>query len=165
MTTNPTAEVLIHSFRLNTRLFTNCLTDVDEEVARKRLTPNTNNLLFLAVHLVDERFFMDVLFGGTYDAPFPELSEVESVDQMPIPGPSIDRALHLWTEISDRLEPRLFEASDEIFKTASPFKFPPSGAPQEGRMALSFLLHHESYHIGQMALLRKGLNLPPMRYD
>ena len=31
--------------------------------------------------------------------------------------------------------------------------------------AITFLAQHESYHVGQLALLRKGLGLGPMSYE
>jgi uncharacterized damage-inducible protein DinB len=31
--------------------------------------------------------------------------------------------------------------------------------------ALTFLVQHDSYHLGQLSLLRKWAGLPAMRYD
>lgn len=39
------------------------------------------------------------------------------------------------------------------------------GVDEPYYMALSFLLNHGAYHMGQMALIRKGLGLSSMRYD
>lgn len=158
-------QPLYESFRLGTVLFRNCLEGVDDSVGRKRLTDNTNHLLFLGCHLVDERYFIAQLMGGTYVPPFPELAEVGSVDDFPDDPPSIKRVLTLWNKISAELLPRFESLGEAELSSPSPIPVYPADAPGTIWMALSFLMHHEGYHIGQMALLRKGLGLPAMRYD
>ena len=158
-------QPLFESYRLCTALFRNCLDGVDDALARRRLTSNTNNLHFLAVHLLDERFYMDLVMGGDYNPPFPELEDVSSVDEMPEDSPSIERVLELWNQVNPILESRFDGLTESDLSADSPFKFYPADAPQNVRLALAFLMHHEGYHIGQMALIRKGLGLPAMRYD
>jgi uncharacterized damage-inducible protein DinB len=161
----PAVQPLFQTFQLTTTLFRNCLADVDDDVANARLTGNTNSLLFLAIHLVDERFYMLQVMGGVYNAPFPELANVKSIDQMPDDTPSVERVVALWDEITPKLETRFGTLTASDIEKESPFKFPPPDAPQNVLMGMSFLLHHEGYHLGQMALIRKGLGLPAMRYD
>lgn len=158
-------EPLYQTFRIGTVLFRNCLIDVNDELARRRLTDNTNNLIFLACHLTDARFFMQRLFGGEYDPPFPELADVRSVDEMPDPPPGIFSVLRFWNEISDRLTPLFDRVTEDVLAAKAPFKGYPRDLPQTVEPLLTFLMHHEGYHIGQMALLRKGLGLPAMSYD
>jgi uncharacterized damage-inducible protein DinB len=40
----------------------------------------------------------------------------------------------------------------------------PGAADQTVLSALTFLVQHDSYHVGQLALLRKYVGLPAMRY-
>lgn len=158
-------EPLYQTFRIGTGLFRNCLVGVDDNMARRRLTDDTNNLIFLACHLTDGRFFIRQLLGGRYDPPFPELADVRSVDEMPDPPPTLSVVLDRWTEISQRLDPLFHTLSDEDLAAEAAFRGYPKDMPQTVEPLLTFLLHHEGYHIGQMALLRKGFGLPAMRYD
>ena len=43
--------------RLNTRLFLNCMEGVDDAVAARRPGPETNGMGFLALHLLDARYY------------------------------------------------------------------------------------------------------------
>ena len=156
---------MFESFRLCTTLFRNCLDGIVDGLARRRLTDNTNDLLFLTIHLVDARYYMELVMGGSYNAPFPGLEEISSVNDLPDDAPSIATVLGLWNQISPTLETRFEDLTESHLSAESPFKFYPKDAAQDVRMALSFLIHHEGYHIGQMALIRKGLGLPAMRYD
>lgn len=156
---------MFESFRLCTTLFRNCLDGIDGVLARQRLTDNTNDLVFIGIHLVDARYYMELAMGGNYSAPFPRLEEVSSVNDLPDDCPSIAQILELWNQISPMLETRFEDLTESHLSAKSPFNFYPEDAPQDVRMALSFLIHHEGYHIGQMALIRKGLGLPAMRYD
>lgn len=54
------------------------------------------------------------------------------------------------------------EISDAELLEPSGQKFPNADRTRLG--AVAFLLQHEAYHIGQVALLRKAFGLGPMRY-
>ena len=53
-------------------------------------------------------------------------------------------------------------ASAEELETAVDARFP--GVDRTRLGALTFLVQHDSYHIGQLALLRKPAGLPAMSY-
>ena len=53
--------------------------------------------------------------------------------------------------------------TEERLAAEPPFKFPVADRTYVG--AVTFLAQHEFYHVGQLALLRKGMRLGPMSYD
>lgn len=49
---------LYEIFKLNSRLYLNCLDGMDEDQARWRPTGATNSAAFVALHLLDSRYAM-----------------------------------------------------------------------------------------------------------
>lgn len=155
-------ESIVEILTLNTRLFRNCLTGTDDRTIRQRITGNTNSLHFLGCHLVEERFFISTLAGVEAPSPFPELASVRTIDQMPEPGPSLHEIVESWDYISSVLPERLVAVEEEKLMSKSQVSFPTSSSSLLG--GLTFLMQHESYHIGQMALIRKALGFDAMSY-
>jgi hypothetical protein len=52
---NPAVRPLDVLLGLNTRLFMNCLEDVTDELAQRRVAADTNSLAFIGCHLVGAR--------------------------------------------------------------------------------------------------------------
>jgi uncharacterized damage-inducible protein DinB len=158
----PTLAPLSLVFALNTRLYYNCLEDVTEAGAAWRPTDRTNSLGFIAAHLVDSRAWMARFvgldepepFGGalTYGTTIDEVSRV----------PTLAESREAWEGVSERLEGRLVWLTEAQLAAPSGTRFP--GVPETLLGGIAFLCQHESYHLGQMALLRKQLGLPPMSY-
>lgn len=155
-------DSIIEILDLNTRLFRNCLKGADDRAIRARVTGSTNSLHFLGCHLVETRYYMSTMIGFEEATPFPELADVRTIDEMPEPGPSLDAILNAWDHISPLLGNRLRSLDENVLERDSPVSFPSRSETVFG--ALSFLAQHESYHIGQMALLRKALGFEAMSY-
>lgn len=85
---------------------------------------------------------------------------IDDVEQFP-PLVEIQRA---WTTASHARRDRLdrMTAVELDAPIASPFPLPISNPTSLS--LLTFLVQHDSYHIGQLAFLRKQAGLPPMQY-
>ena len=59
--------------KLNTRLFINCLEGVDEVTARKRPGDSTNNISYVACHILDSRYYLAKYLGRNVDNPLNQL--------------------------------------------------------------------------------------------
>jgi len=153
----PLASVL----RLNTRLFLNCLEGVSEEKALHRPSHSTNNMSFIACHLVDNRHFMAGYLGLESVNPFPELATARSIEDVSV-LPTLTAIRSAWLGLSPLVEECVAGLLHDDLRAASPQRFPVDDPTVHG--ALGFLMQHESYHIGQMALLRKYVGLPAMTY-
>jgi len=154
----PLREILA----LNSRLFRNCLADVDDASAQKRPGPDANNVAFIAVHVLDARAWMARYLGVEYRHPFEdELATVTSIDDV-TRFPSVESILAAWHQVSERLEERLRSLSAEDIGRESEQVFPVGDRSVLGGMA--FLLQHESFHIGQLALIRRILGFGSMSY-
>ncbi len=159
---NPRVEALTEILNINTRLFRNCLDGVSDEIARQQPNSQTNSVAFLACHLVDARSYLAKLIGletGSQlrDASQSYLAVVEHKSE-----PPLDRILEAWQEVTGVLRDRVCEMTDDQLDAKSSEAFPIDDPSLFG--ALVFLLHHESYHIGQIAMARKYFGAGAMRY-
>jgi len=149
-------------FRLNTELLLNCLSGVDEAGGARRLTPDTNSIAFLAAHLIESRHFIAQQLGAPLESTLPPaLARARSLDEAG-PLPPLASLIAAWERIAAHLAVQV-ERLDTPALARSAARFPGSDGTLLG--ALAFLAQHESYHIGQIALLRRQLGLPAMRYE
>ena len=153
---------LLHAvLNLNTRLFHSCLQDVDDGAARKRFE-GANNIAFIAAHLVDARRFLGEYLGISPGLlPAELLTDAHSIEDVQA-YPSLEWLKAAWQSVSRSLSERFSGLSEEELAAASPRSFP----LEEGTVlgGIAFMLQHESYHIGQISLLRRLLGLGPMSY-
>jgi uncharacterized damage-inducible protein DinB len=147
---------------LNSRLLINCLAGVSDGDAERRLSDNTNSMVFIAAHLVDARNFMATLLGLKLPNPVGDaLRDVRSINEVTA-LPSLEAVRAAWRDLAEPLERRAAQVSAEDLAGPSPESFPVEDGSLLGGVA--FLLQHESFHIGQLALLRKQLGYPSMEY-
>lgn len=146
---------------LNTRLFRNCLADVSDEVAARVVAESTNTMIFVAVHVFDARIFMADTAGVALHHPYPEIASARRAQDI-VDYPPLADLIVQWAHVSKALERCLESLSDECLGAPSSRRFPVGDKSLLG--ALSFLIQHESYHIGQLSLLRRIHGLSAMRY-
>ena len=118
-------------------------------------------MLFIAHHCLDARILMAETAGLSLAHPFPEIAEAERVEDVCFYLP-VTEVLIRWTEISEDVIRSLGALSQEELQAPSEKRFP---VPDLSILsALSFLVQHESYHIGQLSLLRRILGFSAMIY-
>jgi uncharacterized damage-inducible protein DinB len=149
--------------RLNARLLANCLDHVTEDQARARVLSSVNSMAFLIAHLTDARHSLLTLLGGSAENPLASLLEsATSMDDVAV-LPSLADLLSAWWAVDQALASRLADLADADLDAMSPQRYPGGDASVLG--ALAFLVQHDSYHVGQLALLRRAHGLPAMRYS
>lgn len=155
----PLAEIL----RLNTKLFRNCLEDLSDEQAAMRPSGATNNAAFVAAHLTNSRFYLLKVLGIEEPDPLaPYLDGRTSLDNLQTLPPITDIQA-AWTKAAHLLRDRLDALTPADLDAPSTAKFPLFNGTLLG--TLTFLVQHDSYHVGQLSLLRKYSGLPPMRFQ
>lgn len=159
---DPRVQPLAAILRLNTRLLLNCLDGLTDETARKRHGDGVNSAAFIAAHVTDSRFFILRTLGGSLENPLsPFLDKAKTIDDI-TEWPSLGVIRAAWTAVSTAIEETIDAASAEELETAVDARFP--GVDRTRLGALTFLVQHDSYHLGQLALLRKPAGLPAMSY-
>jgi uncharacterized damage-inducible protein DinB len=155
----PLAEIL----RLNTKLLRNCLDGFTDETANTRPTGGTNSAAFVAAHVADARYFLLTVLGADPPNPLARyLAGARSIDDVER-CPTLDETRAAWTAASDALRERLAAITAAELDAPAMTRFPVDDPSVLG--ALAFLAQHDSYHIGQLALLRKHAGLPAMAYS
>lgn len=154
----PLAEI----FRLDGWLLHNCLDDLTEEQALARPAPGVNSAAFIAAHLADSRHAIAGWLGSSLPNPLASyLADARSIEDVR-ELPPLEALLAAWDRVDAELARRLRDATPAALDGPAPGTFPTGGGTMLG--ALAFLAHHDSYHVGQLALIRRHLGLPAMRY-
>lgn len=147
---------------LNTHLVLNCLEGMDDHTATRRLDDHTNNVALIAAHLVDARHFVARHLGAHLGSPFGgDFDEVQSIEDVEA-FPTLGAIREAWDRASQALLDRLNSVGPEDLPDMAPVPSPSSDGTFLGW--LWFMVDHEAYHVGQLALLRKHFGLPAMRW-
>ena len=159
---SPRAAPLGALLRLNTHLLLNCFDQVTDDQASLRVVPQVNSMAFLAAHLIDTRHELLTILGGSSDNPVrTHLANARSIDDI-VGLPGLPALLSAWRQVASAIEERLAAVDDAALDAPSGRRFP--GGDPSTLGALAFLVQHDSYHIGQLAMLRRVHGLPAMRY-
>jgi uncharacterized damage-inducible protein DinB len=159
---NPRAAPFGALLRLNTLLLLNCFDQITEEQATQRIVPQVNSMAFLAAHLIDTRHVLLETIGGAGENPVrSHLGGARSIDDV-ISLPTLEKLIDAWRSVGSAIDDRLSIIEDTDLDRPSDRRFPGGDASTLG--ALAFLVQHDSYHIGQLAMLRRVHGLAAMRY-
>jgi hypothetical protein len=138
-------------------LFERTLSGLTREQGLTRLGGLANPPLWIAAHLASSRYGLGLLIGLARPRPWgerftrgSELGELASI-------PEVEEIRSAWTSVSEALQSRLAQLGDAELDAPSPRKLPIEDGSVLG--AIAFLVFHEGYHIGQLALARKALGL------
>ena len=148
---------------LNERLFINSLAAVTDEQAKQRLSNHNNPLNWLATHTAWARYNMAGLLGQAVENPYNGYFEGFKPFEESMKFDSIEKIKEEWNKASVLLRTGLATVTDEHLAADAPFKNPTGDYSIGGTLA--FLAEHESYDIGQMALLKKFLTKEAMSYN
>lgn len=149
-------------FELNTDLLLNCIDGLSDEEARWRPPGGANSVAFLTAHLTDSRHFIAAQLGRPLANSLAALlADTRGVDDVR-EWPPLAELRDAWLRISSHLRAVLAELPEEALAGANPSRFPASDGTNLGM--LTFLAQHDSYHLGQLAFLRRQLGKPAMAY-
>jgi hypothetical protein len=111
--------------KMNKKLFENCLADVDEQTGQRRPNERTNNMIFLAVHIVDARYFLARMLGAeaTWSVS-KSLEGVERVEDLE-EYPSMEEIRTAWQKVSHLLAERFSKITEKDLERKSPTRVVP----------------------------------------
>ena len=160
---NDALEPLVRTLDLNTRLFLNAFEGVDDRIATSRPNESTNHMAFVACHLVEARHYLGNAVGHESESPFKELEGARGIDDIE-KFPTVEEIRSAWTKISEPLSHQLASLGDSDLRREVERPFPIEGG-KTILAAITFLLEHDSFHIGQLAFLRRYFGLDALRYS
>ena len=157
-----TLRSAIEQLKMQTQLFLNVVDGVSEEHALERLAGRSNHFAWLVGHIVSTRFQMGYVLGMPMREPHPELFERGIGLNENATYPSLETLVEPWAEFSEKLLAKLEDINEDQLASEPPIVTPIGDYSLRG--FISFLAHHEAYHIGQLGILRKALGYTAMRY-
>jgi len=150
-------------FNLNNRLFNNALARLTEQQSKERLSGHNNPINWIAAHTVDARYLTLMLLGKPAQTPYKGMFENFKAYDPATEYPTLENIKTEWNKVSGLLTDALKSVTDDNLNAESPVKSPIGIFTNAGTIA--FLAQHESYDIGQMALLKKYFTKEAMSYN
>jgi len=156
-------------FTLQTRLFNNVLDGIEDRKGSDRLSDYVNHLQWISGHLTNSRFRLAPALG--LDISFPYAEIYNDFTQPPphnraidpsVKYPSLTEIKKSWNEFAAGFVEKISGLSSEQLGSETPVTVPTGKTLSD---LLSFISSHESYHIGQMSIIRKYLGLSAMSYN
>lgn len=165
---DPTIEHMSRQFALLTDWYLSVLDGVDPADGRRVVSVHTNSLEWLAGHLLLTRNRSITRLGGAalelpgsdayMDATAPPPGFRPFDPQRPYP--SLATCAAAWQPVSAVLLATLAAADARTRRAVMPLSGPTGGNTVEDFLVAAVL--HESFHIGQMSVLRKAFGYPAM---
>jgi len=152
----PEMLYIAHQFKTNTSIFKRTTDGIPKERWLEKPSPNSNHLLWVAGHATTARGQIVNMLGTPWPNPWPEIfargSKPGESEKLPDPA----EVLQVWDGVSEKLSTALDAATAEALEKPAPAIPAPSF---DGKVSgkIAFLSLHETYHMGQMAFLRKWL--------
>jgi uncharacterized damage-inducible protein DinB len=161
-------QPVIKQFDLQTRLFNNVLEGIEDLKGSKRLNDHVNHLQWIAGHLTNSRYAfapgLGIKAGFPYKEQYNDPSEPPPYNRAlsaSVNYPSLTEIKISWNNLAATFTEKISGLSDDQLSSAIPFPVPTGKTFQD---LLTFIASHESYHIGQMSIIRKSLGLDAMSY-
>ncbi len=150
-------------FRLNTRLLINCLDGLTDDDARGHPVAGVNSAAFVAAHLVDARHGLLGMLGRPQENPLAVSIAATSGAGDAGAVPRLSALVSAWRSVGLSLDACLADLDGSVLDRPAPRPFPIDDRSILG--VVTFLAQHDSHHVGQLALLRRALGYPAMRYS
>jgi hypothetical protein len=162
--------LLGRQFTLNGHLYVNVLDGISEKESLYRIDDKTNHLNWIAGHLLAMRCRSLNRSGGgcsatalaamysDMDAPPPANRKLDSG----VHYPALGELLQEWQSLSEAFIESVLKLPEDLWNKDIGFATPIDGRTLIDSFAFTAL--HESFHIGQMSIIRKALGKPAMSY-
>lgn len=152
---------LVVLYEMHTGFYTKVLDGIPDDAAQNRLGTKANHIAWLAGSMLQERFELAGWFGVKLQQKNHELFSDHKGIQDGVTYPPLEEFKEDWKKISPVLHDILLNATTA--KLDSTFEMP--GMKMTHFELLSFEMYREASIIGQMALWRRLLDYPAMKYD
>lgn len=158
---NPQIRPVADIYAFNTLSLKLAMADLSEAQANHRWRQGKgSSIAYLVGHLLSTRYGLLKRLGKTEENPFAASFGDKAEPQDGHAYPPVAELLEAWMDVAAQLDAALQDLSDADLET------PAEGLPitdRTTRGALMFMAWHESYHTGQIGLMRTELGLPSIQ--
>lgn len=149
-------------YDMQTTFFANAIEGLSDEDRHKRLNTKANHIAWLTGSLVEQRYEIANILGSDLKQSAHELFKDNKGIQDDIAYPSLTEFKKDWENITPVLREALISADDK--KLDESFEMMP-GMSMTYYDLISFCAYREANCIGQIALWRRLLGYPGMKYN
>ena len=147
-------------FRINNDLVSRAIGSLTDEELWQRPTDRSNPMLWIAGHVVQTRASMLKLLGEPFDTGWGDLFNRGAALQERTRYPARADIERVMGDTTARLQSKLAALDDQ--QLASPATGPALPGASTVADQIAFFAFHESYHVGQLAYIRKALGHAPL---
>ncbi len=140
-------------YAVNFQLMQMAVADVAETDLTTRPGDDANSMHCVTGHIVSSRYFLANLMGIPENCPFGDRYARGADWKQVASDPTMDEILSACETITGKITACLEGMTDADLEAKSPQAFPNGDDTVRG--AIAFLALHESYHVGQLAYIRK----------
>jgi len=162
-------ETIIKQYTLLTDWFLSALEKINDQDGCKTINDQSNSLEWIAGHLITGRY-RNIIRLKVQIEPYKYIKKF--IDQtIPPPNaikfdkrntyPSLTDSREQWASYGKTFLDTLNTLDEDILKNEIPFNVLSGGNKVED--VLTFMVMHETYHIGQMSIIRKALGYSAMQ--
>ena len=149
-------------FRFNTGLLSLGLADLDsEDAVRRWKSGDGSSIAYVTGHITSSRYGLLKLLGAATENPHKDLFGADVGSKDGSAYPPIAELKRRWEEVGETLHAALDALTDEQALAPDDGGFPTPDQTLRGRLA--FTAWHESYHIGQIGILRTEMGYSSLR--
>lgn len=155
---HPAIKPIAFIFAANDSLAERSFQGVAEADLWKRPTPQSNPMLWIFGHMADTRVRLLKILGDDFDPGWGDIFARGAALQDTAGYPSREKINEVSREVNRRLFAALGAMTDAGVSRPATRSF--TNAVQTVGDQASFLTMHDTYHVGQLAYVRKALGLP-----
>ena len=152
---NPSIKQVADQYTLNNWLLWKAVGDIKESDMYTRPDEKANSMHWLVGHMTTSRYGVAGMLGIDDKPAWGEIFNRGTEALASSELPSLDELKKAWDDISAKMTSRLGEVTEDELSKEPPWQPPIDEKTIRG--AIAFLSLHESYHVGQMAYIRRLL--------
>jgi uncharacterized damage-inducible protein DinB len=152
------AQGLTNVLTFNDDMLMTALTDITDDLARRRLRDGGPSIAWIVGHMLHHRNQIAAAIGCA--GPAIDLTRFAGGATDGGGYPAVNQLQTAWAEFSGRLVPAVNALSDEGLSAPTPIALP--HGEQSLLDAVRFVVWHETLHLGQLSMLRSHHGLTPL---
>jgi uncharacterized protein YndB with AHSA1/START domain len=157
-TYHPAVAPLAFIFSVNDNLASRSFEKVTEEDLWRRPTDRGNPMLWIFGHMVNTRAGMLKMLGEPFDTGWGDVFDRGAGLRDAASSPTREKIETVSRDVNSKLYSKLGALTD--VELAKPATRSPTPAVRTVADQIAFLVMHDTYHVGQLAYVRKALGLP-----
>ncbi len=162
-------KVLLAQYDLHNVLYNNTTDQISDEESNSSVKAPMNSMKWIAGHLLICQGHLARIGGANVSIPWEDHFPAGPGAPKPAEGvksefPSLAQIRTKWNELHPVIRQGLENLPEEALATPIEAKHPISPFDNTLGGLWAFINHHQALHIGQMSVLRRGLNKEPMKF-